>query len=164
MEKLSLSVEQWMELIKTDESTTVPVWFHVVSNSMYPFIRANKDEVMLLPIKAEVLKTGDIVLFPVKHTNGEYCLHRIYIMDADKVQTMGDANRSPDGWIPKSDILGKAVMIRRGNITIDCEDPKWERRFRFWNRFWKIRPIMLLPFRIGGKCKNIWRKLSKSDS
>ena len=155
VEKLNLSVEQWRELVKADETTTIPMWFRVVSNSMYPFIRANKDEIVLLPVKAEELKTGDIVLFPVKHANGDYCLHRIYRIEGDRVQTMGDANRGPDGWIPKSVILGKAVMIRRGNITIDCEEPKWDRRFRWWNRFWRIRPVMLFSLRVVNKCKRI---------
>ena len=159
VEKLNLSVGQWVELIKADESSPIPVWFHVVSSSMYPFIRANKDKVMLLHVKPEDLKAGDIVLFPVNNTNGEYCLHRIYRIEGDMVRTMGDANRGPDDWIAKNDILGKAVMIRRGNNTIDCEEPKWVRRFRWWNRFWRIRPIMLLPFRIVGKCKRVWRKV-----
>ena len=159
MEKLNLSVEQWTRLINADNDMPIPVWFQVVSNSMYPFIRANRDRVMLVPAKAEALKKGDIVLFPVQRAGAVYCLHRIYRIDGDRVQTMGDANRSPDGWIPKRDILGKAVMIRRGNLTIDCEKPEWAMAFGIWNAFWRIRPVMLLPFRVFGKCKRMIRKV-----
>ncbi len=159
MEKRSLSAEQWVELIKTDENITIPVCIYVVSNSMYPFIRAKVDEVTLIPARTEALKIGDIVLFPVNHAKADYFLHRIYRMEGDRVQTMGDANRSPDPWIPKSDTLGKVVMIRRGKLTIDCEKPVWVAAFRIWNVFWRIRPVMLLPFRVISKCKRMISKV-----
>lgn len=155
MERINLSVEQWGELVRSEENINLPVWFQVVSNSMYPWIRANKDKSMLVPIKNNEMKLGDIVLFPVNSSRGDYCLHRIVKIDGDRVQTMGDANKGPDGWIDKTKILGKAVMIQRGNLTIDCEAPKWVRRFRLWNRFWRIRPFMLRLVRIIGKCKSI---------
>ena len=158
MEKLNLSVKQWAELARADEKMAIPAWVTVVSNSMYPWIRANQDRVMLLPEKAEALKTGDIVLFPIRRVDADYCLHRIFRMEGDRVQTMGDANRRPDDWIPKTDIVGKAFMIQRGNITIDCESPKWVRRFRWWNRFWRIRPTMLFLLRAVSKCKRLVSK------
>ena len=110
---------------------------------------------VLLPVKAEALKKGDIVLFPVQIAGADYCLHRIYRREGDSVQTMGDANRRPDGWISKGDIVGKAIVIQRGSTTIDCESPKWQRRFRWWNRFWRIRPTMLSLLRAIAKCKRM---------
>ena len=158
LEKITLTAEQWLEFIKQDENINLPVWIHVISNSMYPFIRAHKDKVLLVPARSGNVKVGDIVIFPVNHSRGDYCLHRVYRMEGDRVQTMGDANRSPDEWIPKSSLLGKVVMIQRGKITIDCESRKWAMIFRFWNCFWKIRPAMLFPFRVIGKCKSIVKR------
>ena len=159
MERINLSVDQCIELVKSEDNINLPVWFQVVSSSMYPWIRANKDKSMLVPINSVELKIGDIVLFPVNSSRGDYCLHRIYKMDEERVQTMGDANKVPDGWIDKMSILGKAVMIQRGNLSIDCEAPKWVRRFRLWNQFWRIRPFMLRLVRIMGKCKRIFKMI-----
>lgn len=154
MERLTLSAEQWLELVR-DHDITISAWITVVSNSMYPWIRANRDRVMLAPVEAEELKKGDIVLFPIQRMDADYCLHRIYRLEGDRAQTMGDANRRPDGWTSKGDIVGKAVLIQRGDMTIDCVSPKWVRRFRWWNRFWRIRPAMLSLLRAAIKYKRI---------
>ncbi|MCF0229763.1 MAG: S24/S26 family peptidase [Parasporobacterium sp.] len=159
MEKVSLSVREWAECVSHDpgNESSFPIWFRVTGNSMYPFIRAYMDDILLVPVKQDELKIGDIVLFPGKCKGGDYCLHRLYRMDGDKVQTFGDGNLYPDGWFPKADILGKAVLIKRGRISIDCEDPKWIRRFDRWGSLWKIRRFLLLPFRIVRKMKRILR-------
>lgn len=161
MDKMTLTAEQWLEFIKHDENNNLPVWIHVISNSMYPFIRAHKDKVLLVPVKSDDIKAGDIVIFPINHIKGDYCLHRLYKVNGDMVQTMGDANRGSDEWFPKSSILGKVVLIQRGKITIDCESRKWVIIFRFWNIFWRIRPVMLFPFRVAGKCKRLLRRAMK---
>ena len=157
MERLTLSAERWLELVR-EHDITISAWITVVSNSMYPWIRANKDRVKLAPVKAEALKKGDIVLFPIQRMDADYCLHRVYRLEGGRVRTMGDANRKPDGWMPKSSILGKVVLIRRGKISIDCESRKWTAVFRAWNFFWRIRPVMLFPFFVVGKCKSMVRK------
>lgn len=155
MEKVTLTIEQWVRLRDNNENDNVPVWFQVTGNSMFPFIRAFQDDVMIVSVPKEEYKIGDIVLFPAKRKGGDYCLHRLYKMDGDRVQTFGDGCKYPDGWIGKDKLLGKAVFIKRGNKTIDCESSKWVKIFRFWNRFWRIRPVMLFPFRVVVKCKKI---------
>ena len=164
METITLTAEQWLEFIKCDENINIPVWIHVVSNSMLPFIRAHKDRVLLVPARPGDLKVGDIVLFPVNHSLGDYCLHRVFKMDGDRVQTMGDANRGPDDWLPKRNVLGKAVMIERGKITIDCESRRWRALFWLWNRFWRIRPATLFLYRAIGKCKSALTQPSRKPS
>lgn len=161
MEKYTLTIEQWVQLTGNHAQDNVPVWFQVTGNSMFPFIRAFRDDVMIVSIPKEDYKIGDIVLFPAKRKGGDYCLHRLYKMEGDRVQTFGDGCRCPDEWIMKEQLLGKAVLIKRGNRTIDCESPRWIRRFRWWNRFWKIRPVMLLPFRVMNKCQRVLRRIKK---
>lgn len=155
MEKYFLSVNEWVQLVSQDKNYNLPIWFKVVGNSMYPFIRANIDDVMLVPVKHEELKIGDIVLFPGKYKGGDYCLHRIYKMDGDKVQTFGDGNCRPDRWISKTSIIGKAVLIKRGEKNIDCESKKWKKRFKRWTSLWRLRRILLLPFKVVDKLKRI---------
>ena len=157
MEKVSLSVQEWAEMVhgNTESNCDIPIWFRVTGNSMYPFVRANMDDIMLVPVKQKDLKIGDIVLFPGKYKGGDYCLHRLYKMDGDMVQTFGDGNLGPDHPFPKSNIIGKAVLIKRGKVTIDCEKPKWIKRFNRWTSLWKIRRFLLIPFRAIRKLKRV---------
>ena len=128
---------------------------------MYPFIRNGKDSVLLYPVEKEELMIGDIVLIPLPGRKGEYCLHRLYKIDGNRVQTFGDGNTRPDGWTEKSDIIGKAVLIRRGKREIHCDDPKWKKRFERWTSLRKIRGVLLLPARTGRKAKSVVRRFSE---
>ena len=160
MEKISLTVEQWVELQQSpDRAGQIPVWFQVTGGSMLPFVRPFRDNVMIVAVKAEDLKVGDIVLFPGKYNGGDYCLHRLYRMEGDRVQTFGDGNLRPDHWHPKSQILGKALLIKRGRVTIDCESPRWVKRFRLWNSLLLLRPVLLLPFRVMNKLHRLFPRL-----
>ncbi len=129
MEKISLTVEHWVALQEQspEGAGQIPVWFQVTGCSMLPFVRPFRDQVMIVAVKEEALKEGDIVLFPGKYLGGDYCLHRLYQVEGDRVQTFGDGNLRPDGWQPKSQLLGKALLIKRGRLTIDCEWPDGRR-------------------------------------
>lgn len=152
-------MDEWIELVYAEDSTKldIPVWFQVKGRSMLPFIRPTKDKVMIMPVMPEELKTGDIVLFQWKGPAADYCLHRIYKIDGNRVQTFGDGNRRPDGWIAKQTILGRAALIQRGKREISCDDSKWIRRFRIWCSLWRVRGLLLFPARVINKIKSIFQ-------
>ena len=156
-QRVSLSIEQWIAM-RQGGAIAPPIWFTVVGGSMFPLIRVNRDKVMLVSVQPEDIKVGDIVLFPGHYKGGEYCLHRVYKLDGDRVQTFGDGNPKPDGWFPRSRILGKAKLIKRGKRTIDCDDPKWQKRAARWVRLWRIRPLLMLPHRVVDKIEREWKK------
>ena len=156
-QRVSLTIQQWMAL-REGGAEAPPIWFTVVGNSMFPLIRVNLDAVMLVSVDPSDIKVGDIVLFPGKFRGGDYCLHRVYKLDGERVQTFGDGNPKPDGWFPRTRILGKVQLIKRGKRTIDCDDPKWRRRAARWVALWRIRPILLLPHRIINKIDKTMRK------
>lgn len=149
-QRVCLSIEQWIALREGGVKAT-PIWFTVVGGSMRPLIRVNRDRVMLVSVEPEDVKVGDIVLFPGHFRGGDYCLHRVYRLDGDRVQTFGDGNPRPDGWMPRERILGKAKLIQRGQRTIDCDDPKQRKRADRWVRLWRIRPLLMLPHRVWDK-------------
>lgn len=160
LEKISLSVDEWIALQQSPDSQgEIPVWFQVTGSSMLPFIRPFRDNVMIVAVKKDELKRGDIVLFPGKYAGGDYCLHRLYKIEDDRVQTFGDGNRSPDNWQLKERIIGKAVLIKRGRLVIDCESPGWVKCFRLWNTLLPLRPVLLLPFRVMNKLHSLKKKL-----
>ena len=159
--KISLTVEQWVALQEQspDGAGQIPVWFQVTGGSMLPFVRPFRDHVMIVAVKEEELCVGDIVLFPGKYLGGDYCLHRLYRIDGDRVQTFGDGNLRPDCWQPKSQLLGKALLIKRGRLTIDCESPRWQKAFRLWRSLLPLRPMLLLPFRVMNKLHRLFPQI-----
>jgi len=161
MEKISLTVEQWGALQEQspEGAGQIPVWFQVTGASMLPFVRPFRDNVMIVAVKEEELKVGDIVLFPGKYLGGDYCLHRLYRIGGDRVQTFGDGNLHPDNWQPKRQILGKALLIKRGRLTIDCESSRWQKVFRLWNSLLPLRPVLLLPFRVMNKLHRLFPRI-----
>ena len=158
MEKITLTVKQWAELQQQSPEAAgqIPVWFQGTGYSMLPFVRPFRDKVMIVAAKVDELRVGDIVLFPGKYLGGDYCLHRLYRIDGDRVQTFGDGNLRPDRWQSKSQILGKALFIRRGRLTIDCQSPRWQKVFRLWGRLLPLRPVLLMPFRIINKLHRLF--------
>ena len=144
MKKIMMSVSEWKQISETleDEKIEVPVWFTVTGSSMLPFIRANRDRVLLVPIN-DTLRTGDIVLFRTSYKTGRCCLHRVYKINDDTVQTFGDGNMWPDKPVSKDRILGKAILINRGERKIDCESLWWRFIFRIWATLWPIRTVLL---------------------
>ena len=156
-QRVSLTIEQWMSL-REGGAIAPPIWFTVVGGSMFPLIRVNRDKVMLVSVPPEEIRVGDIVLFPGRFQTANYCLHRVWKLDGDWVQTFGDGNPKPDGWFPRSRILGKAKLIRRGKQTIDCDDPKWQKRAARWCALWRLRPLLLLPHRVVDKIEREWKK------
>lgn len=159
MERIPLTVEEWRALRQdSDEGGQIPVWFQVTGCSMLPFIRPFRDNVMVVDVRKEDLKVGDIVLFPGKYAGGDYCLHRLYMIEGDRVQTFGDGNMSPDPWQSIENILGKAVLIKRGQRLIDCESPRWIKRFRRWNALLSLRPVLMLPFRVINKLQRLSKR------
>ena len=156
-QRVSLTIEQWMAM-REGGAIAPPIWFNVVGGSMRPLIRVNRDKVMLVSVQPEEIKVGDIVLFPGRFRGGKYCLHRVWKLDGDRVQTFGDGLPKPDGWFPRSRILGKAKLIKRGKQTIDCDDPKWRRRAARWCALWRLRPLLMLPHRAVDKLERIKNK------
>lgn len=157
-QRVSLSIEQWMAL-REGGAEAPPIWFTVVGSSMFPLIRVNRDQVMLTSVEPEAISVGDIVLFPGRYKGGNYCLHRVWKLNGDQVQTFGDGLLRPDGWFPRSNILGKAKLIRRGKRTIDCDDLKWRCRAARWCALWRFRWLLILPHRVVDKVERIIRKV-----
>lgn len=158
MRRLTLTLEQWNSLKDDMGMAPIPIWIRVTGSSMIPWIRPFRDDVMIVSLRYADLKVGDIVLFPGQFLGGDYCLHRLHKIEGDRVQTFGDGNLKPDGWMPHTRIMGKAVIIRRGWLTIHCESPRWQWLFRLWQCLFPIRPLLLFPFRAMNKLYRITHK------
>lgn len=130
----SLSIPEWHRLAQN--GTSVPVRIPLMGYSMFPLVRYNRDLVTIIPIE-EPLRIGDIVLFSNRRRN-TYVMHRIWDINDSGILTWGDNCSHPDGWIPREDILGKAVLIERGKRKIVPDPEKGMRWARFWHKAGKV--------------------------
>ena len=128
--KRSLTIPEWHQMAQN--GTFLPVRIPLQGYSMFPLIRYNSDLVTIMPIQ-EPLKKGDIVLF-LNQTRNTYVVHRVWNIDDHSVLTWGDNCPDPDGWIPKEEVFGKAVLIERGNKRIIPDPVKGFRWARFWHK------------------------------
>ncbi len=98
----------------------VPVHLCGLGGSMRPFLREN-DEVAVVRT-FDSLHLGDLVVADLGERG--LALHRILAFDGERVLVKGDANPQPDGWVPCSAILARAVALRRvGGRLRDLDSP-----------------------------------------
>ena len=88
--------------------------FVVQSSSMEPAIPTGS--VVFVNTKDSDMEAGDVVTFGLSAGEGKgkgvYVTHRIYRIfeEEDLIQTKGDANNAPDGYLEKGAVLGKAFL------------------------------------------------------
>lgn len=113
-------------------------------NSMIPFIRSERDVVVLSPVP-ESVEPGDILLFM---SGDNYILHRLLSVDGDNLTFMGDGNVCCKETCTRKDLVAKVTLILRNG-----KNPHVPGKGRIWR--------LLTPFRryiIG-----IYRRVKPSD-
>ena len=126
--KHSLSISDWHKMSQT--GTPMPIRTLIHGNSMYPSIRKDRDYVTIMPVQ-DGIHVGDIVLFADPYAD-RFVLHRVWRMEGNRVLTWGDNCSEPDLQIPMDAVLGRVIMIERGNMMIRPD----RRRGLFLARFW----------------------------
>lgn len=112
-------------------------------NSMLPFIRGEKDIVIL---KApEKISKGDIVLAGISAST--YVLHRVIDINEDKLILMGDGNLIGTEQCRSSDVIAIAVKIIKGRREIDCNSRSHQRRADIWRTLKPVRRYLLAIYR-----------------
>lgn len=102
----------------------------VQGNSMRPFMRSGRTQVLLSPCKAEELAAGDVVLFRYR---GRHILHRIVNRTQDRLRLAGDGNYRIFEECATADVVAKVVAVidRKGRQT-SCQSRRW----RWWSGCW----------------------------
>ena len=91
------------------KGSLTPFWIPVKGNSMYPLI-VDQDSVLIVPILAEAISLGDILLFK-NHDTNELTLHRL--IDFPLI-TKGDYSLLTESNQPVN-LLGKAIECNHHN-------------------------------------------------
>lgn len=124
------------------------VKFTVSGNSMMPWIRSYRDQVLLVPI--DKVNKGDIVLYK---TGDKYVLHRVYRVKNDTMYIMGDGCLHADGYYPISCAIGKVIKIYRGSFEIDCMKRRWCFLFTLWRYLRFMRKQLFIIYNVMAKMK-----------
>ena len=110
--------------------------------SMLPFIRGERDSVVLTAVKD--IKIGDIVLAQV---GSSYVIHRIVDMNDDVVTLMGDGNIIGTEKCKVTNILAMAEKIIKDGKEIDCRSMNHLRKAWIWVKLKPIRRYLLAIYR-----------------
>lgn len=94
--------------------------------SMEPFIRADKDKVLLAPLPERPLLAGDIVLY--RRTNGQAVLHRIYRVHRDCFDMLGDGQLWIEKGVTKQQLLAFVQEIHRPEGVCRCDTAQARQR------------------------------------
>ena len=107
---LSLAAPEIRRLVCDAVDAGGEIWVGASGQSMHATVR-HSDQVLIAPIRRES-RRGDIVLVPV---GSGLMLHRVVRVSADAITTRGDARRANDVPVRRTDVLARAVAVRRGD-------------------------------------------------
>ncbi len=153
----------------------------VTGNSMFPFLRHRRDQVVLVQTDGSALQPGDVPLY--RRRSGQYVLHRVVARDdghtrqvlgeseplptadaggALQYTMLGDAQTELEHGIGPDQILAVARAFYRKGKTWACDSAAYQRYVRRWHRLlpWR-RPLVFvshLPYRVAGKFKKLFCK------
>lgn len=128
MDLTKLPNELFFSFVEEELACGREVRIRLKGQSMYPFIRNELDEVLLVPCKEEKLKMWDVVLFRYR---GAHLLHRIVHKTVDGYTLQGDGVWAVRETCSENDIVGKVCIIfRKGKTPISVNSVSW--RFFSW--------------------------------
>lgn len=138
-EKLWLNNAQFFEEIDRMLQNGHSVTMRAKGNSMLPFIRDERDSVVLQ--KKPDIAVGSIVLARLQ--NGSYVLHRVYRLEKEELVLMGDGNLYATERCRRNEVVGVAVNILRDGRQVDCTSRKELFKAWVWRKLLPMRRVLL---------------------
>lgn len=145
-EKLWLNNAQFFEEIDRMLQDGHSVTMRAKGNSMFPFIRSERDSVVLQ--RKQEITVGSIVLARLQ--NGSYVLHRVYRLEKEVVVLMGDGNLYATERCRRNEVVGVVTQIICDGQQVDCTSRK--ERFKAW--VWrKLLPVRRALLFVARRCR-----------
>ena len=113
-------------------------------NSMLPFIRGEKDCVLL--VKPDDIKLFDVVLACV--AGEQYVLHRVVKINGNELTLMGDGNLRGCEICSVDNVVALAIEVVGDTKQYKCRDPKHIWKVKLWQRLQPIRRYLLVVYRL----------------
>lgn len=150
----TLTLEQWQEAVKDYPELAVNVFTNGIS--MFPLLHCYKDSVRIEAFRRE-MKIGDVIMFI--RADGQEIVHRLFWMDEEMVQTIGDNCDRPDAKVPRSSVVGLVTHICNRGRLVHIDTKFW----RFYGRFmtWSNPVRMFIRNRLYRPLRKLARKIIK---
>ncbi len=148
MKKITLPNELVIAEVKKLIDEGKEVTLRVKGNSMLPFIRGDKDFVVMRQVDAP-LRRWDIIL--ARDTECRLLIHRIVAITPDRVIMMGDGNLGYTEKCLHKDIIARVEQIRKGDKLINCYSKSMLAKTIWWHRLLPIRRYLLAIYRLTHK-------------
>lgn len=111
--------------------------------SMLPFIRGERDEVVL--VSPDDIEIYDAVLAQLR--TGVYVLHRVMEIREGSLVLMGDGNLQGKEQCRKEDVVAKVAEVIRDGHKHDCRAPRYRLMVRMWIRLMPVRRWILAIYK-----------------
>ena len=150
-------VSETLQLEKELDKKSSVIW-KCNGISMLPFIKPEKDLVILESIKSEP-KPYDVVMYKLDSVN-KYVLHRLLYVDGSTYVILGD-NCVTLEYVPEDKMIAIMTDIIRDGKKIDT-DTLWYKLYKqLWVKPWKLRVILI---RIKNKIIYLFKKALKKNT
>lgn len=117
----------------------------ISGNSMYPFLKHNRDTVYLSKPNGQPA-VGDLVLYRRRH--GELVLHRVISAENGSLTMLGDRQVTPEEGISRDVVLAVVNAVRRNGKLIRQGDPVWVFFAKRWLALVRFRPRLIQLYAI----------------
>ena len=114
-------------------------------NSMLPFIRDAKDEIILEKPNKQSFQKGRLLL--VKLSEERYLLHRVRKIDDTHILLHGDGNLATLETCTHDDVVAEATTVLRNGKTIKIGSLQWNLYRYLWPRNLFLRRVGLGIYR-----------------
>ena len=114
-------------------------------NSMLPFIRDAKDEIILEKPNKQSFQKGRLLL--VKLSEERYLLHRVKKIDNTYILLHGDGNLATLETCTHDDVVAEATTVLRNGKTIKIGSLQWNLYRYLWPRNLFLRRVGLGIYR-----------------
>lgn len=142
MSELSPVIEQCIE-------NGSEVIINITGNSMRPFLKDRRDQVVLIKPEAEMLKKLDVPLY--RRKNGKYVLHRIFKCGEKSYTMLGDAQVTLEPDIEPEQIIALSKAFIRKGKRFECNSFIYKSYSYLWYLAYPLRKFYFFSRRTGGK-------------
>lgn len=125
-----IDANTYLEALVSDENLNLEFSVPVKGVSMLPFLREDRDRVIMKKYYNQNLKEGDVLLF--QRFNGDFVLHRIMEINEGIIVMLGDNQLSPE-LISVDQVRAIAIKAVRKGREITAADWTW----RFFSMYWR---------------------------
>ena len=124
----------------------------VSGSSMSPFLAHQRDYIYFKKPDRE-LKKGNMVFY--QRRSGQFVMHRIWKVKADKYYMVGDAQREIEGPLDRDQIFALITKVQRKGKWIQPGDFWWEFFEKVWINIVPVRRVFVKAYGLVYKVKNL---------